>query len=519
MRFLPAMRKDDSTPVKKIDPDTVRTPSAAGTRSKDARSTALPTVLFFVLVSVAALVFLALPEWVDRKTTDEPLSEEPPVHLLEPPEPLSEPSGVPEALAKNQAGVSDPESTALKLHAEKLLLDLLEKQEALQQQGVELWARDGYDQAMASGNDGDAYFREQAFSEAADYYEQTIDLLEALQKQAASVLDEALGQGQQALSRNQGEVAAQHFNLALAVDSRNRQALDGLSRAATLSELFALLDRGGNLEAANHLQGAEQVYREAVALDPLSGEAAAALHRITVRLNQDEFSRWMTRAYDLLKDRQFDDARTAFHKAQTLLPDSDSPAQGLLRIDQIELEEKIARLEVEALHFEEREDWEHAARSWQQLLALAPQTPHAREAAERSSSRAALLAMLEGYLEHSERLYSAEVSAEVQALLDEIGSLEESPGRRILQSASALQDVIEQARQPVSIALYSDNQTDVSIFRVGQLGRFEHQDVQLRPGRYTILGSRPGYRDVRKTLNVTPDMKNGRVRISCEETI
>ena len=335
----------------------------------------------------------------------------------------------------------------------------------------------------------------------------------------APVLGQALVQGDQALSQNQGEVAKRHFNLALAIDSHNRRALEGLKRAGTLGELFALLETGGHFEAANRLQAAEQAYRQAATLDPLSAEAASALQRITERLTEAEFSRQMGQAYALLQSRQFEDARAAFRKAQALAPGSKRPAQGLRRVDEVVREEKIASLKAEASHFEKQEQWSLAAQGWQQLLALDPQAPHAGEAAARTQHRAALLAKLDHYLEHQVRLYSTGVLAEAQALLDEISALDHSPGRRILQSAEALQDVLMRARQPVRIALYSDNQTEVTIFRVGKLGRFEHQDVQLKPGQYTIIGSRPGYRDVRKTLHVTPDMKAERLSILCEETI
>ena len=507
------MRKDDSTPVEAIDPDSLRPPSTdTGTRSPHAHRHTLLGFIFFMLVSVAGLVFWVLPEFVDQKRPPEPLSQESPAAI-------TEPGGATGALAESPAEPSEQEKTALRLHAETLLLEIIEKQDALQQQGVKLWASHDYGEAIASGQAGDAHFRKQDFSEAIPQYKHTIDILQALQNRVESVLGEALEQGEQALTGNQGDVAKRHFDLARAIDPHNRQALDGLKRAETLGELFALLDKGGNLEAAKHLQAAEQFYQQAVTLDPLSGEAASALKRVTAQLSEKVFSRWMARAYALLQNRQFEDARAAFHKAQELVPDSSRPAQGLLRISQIVGEEKVASLKVEAVHFEKQEEWAQAAQSWQQLLALSPQAPYAKEGAARTQYRAALLAKLDHYLERRQRLYSADVSGEAQALLDEIASLNNTPGHRILQSAKTLQDVLTLARQPISIALHSDNQTEVTIFRVGRLGRFEHQDVRLRPGRYTIVGSRPGYRDVRKTLNVTPDMRNGRLSILCEETI
>lgn len=514
------MRKDDSTPVEPIDPASLQSPATdSGARLSPAQRNTLLFLVFVGLASVAVLVFWLLPGVVDQQRAFGPLNREPSAPLHEPPETLSEPGGVPEALTEIPATPTEPGHTALRLHAESLLLGIIEKQDALQRHGVEQWADREYAEALANGQAGDAYFRKQDFAEAVRFYDQSANALQALLNQVDAVLDEALAQGDQALAQNQGEVAKRHFELARAIDADNLRALEGLGRAQTLGELFALLRTGCQFEAANRLQAAEQAYRQAVALDPRSGEAALALQRITDRLTEAEFSRQISRAYALLQSRQFEDARAAFHRAQELAPASGRPAQGLRRVDEVVREEKIAALEVEASHFEKQEDWALAAQSWQQLLALAPNTPQAREGAARTQRRAALFSKLDHHVQHPERLYSVDVSAEAQALLDELSTLGHSPGARLLQKAEALQAALVRARQPVMIALYSDNQTEVTIFRVGKLGRFEHQDIRLRPGQYTIIGSRPGYRDVRKTLYVTPDMKTGRLSILCEETI
>jgi hypothetical protein len=45
---------------------------------------------------------------------------------------------------------------------------------------------------------------------------------------------------------------------------------------------------------------------------------------------------------------------------------------------------------------------------------------------------------------------------------------------------------------------------------------FAEKQLNLRPGAYTIIGSRDGCRDVRESILVRPDMQP--VEIRCEET-
>ncbi len=69
------------------------------------------------------------------------------------------------------------------------------------------------------------------------------------------------------------------------------------------------------------------------------------------------------------------------------------------------------------------------------------------------------------------------------------------------------------------MVVQSDNATEVVIYRVGRLGRFNRRELQLRPGRYTAIGSRPGYRDVRKVFEIPAGTEQATLRIRCEEII
>jgi len=67
--------------------------------------------------------------------------------------------------------------------------------------------------------------------------------------------------------------------------------------------------------------------------------------------------------------------------------------------------------------------------------------------------------------------------------------------------------------------LVSDNLTEVTVYRVGRLGRFSQRVLNLRPGTYTVVGSRPGYRDVRRRLMVSPNQSSKPLEVRCEEAI
>jgi eukaryotic-like serine/threonine-protein kinase len=71
----------------------------------------------------------------------------------------------------------------------------------------------------------------------------------------------------------------------------------------------------------------------------------------------------------------------------------------------------------------------------------------------------------------------------------------------------------------VRVTLQSDGLTDVVINRVGRIGTFDRHEVELLPGRYALVGTRRGFRDVRREIVVAPGGLEAPVTIRCEEAI
>ena len=134
---------------------------------------------------------------------------------------------------------------------------------------------------------------------------------------------------------------------------------------------------------------------------------------------------------------------------------------------------------------------------------------------EKASHRARLHQQLDHYLQDPERVYSSEPLANAEKLL--AAASEPPPGEPLLvEKIERLKALVTQARIPVAVTLESDGQTRVSVYHVGNLGVFIDHQLELTPGTYTVVGSRAGYRDVRKTLTVRPGSSPLSLDIRCE---
>ena len=79
--------------------------------------------------------------------------------------------------------------------------------------------------------------------------------------------------------------------------------------------------------------------------------------------------------------------------------------------------------------------------------------------------------------------------------------------------------IVDAAQTPVKIIIESDTFTDIAVYKVGKLGRFESRQLNLRPGTYTVVGTRDGYQDVRKKIIIKPGQSLLRIPIKCEAKI
>jgi hypothetical protein len=168
--------------------------------------------------------------------------------------------------------------------------------------------------------------------------------------------------------------------------------------------------------------------------------------------------------------------------------------------------------------FEEAEEWEAAVEQYAAVIGLAPNVAFARQGQTRCIQRADLARRMADHLAHPDRLSSDDVFAEATALVAEASEADPA-GPRHLEQLARLERLVATAGTFVRIRLESDNLTVVAVYRVGRLGAFLEHELELRPGRYTVVGSRPGYRDVRHELVIVAGEDPAPLVVRCEEMI
>jgi hypothetical protein len=456
-----------------------------------------------VVLVLLGIVFFALPRWVEE---DAP---EPTATTTETPPVVTEPVA---------PALSEEELAALKARAESQLTELLQQRSRLETLSAPRWGGAEWTEYDELGRVSDQALLAERYALAVASYAKALAAGSTLLARADQITATALASAKQALGAGNSELAREQYDLVLSIEPENAEALAGRARAERLPEALALVTRAEELRRQQSLEEAADLYAQVLALDPDWTPAKAALAEINASLASQRLESLLSLGYAALAEEEFAAARKHFEAALALAPASRSAVDGLAQAEQGQKLETIALAEARALAFERREMWAEAIGVYEAALTADTTLDFARAGLERSRARADLDIKLENLLANPNLLFTDSVLADAGRLAEEARALA-TPESRIAAQVVRLDELIRLASTPLTVELTSDEVTEVTVYRVGELGSFATKVVQVRPGTYTAIGSRDGYRDVRATFTVVPGRALPPIRIVCTEPI
>ncbi|HEY7753036.1 MAG TPA: protein kinase [Steroidobacteraceae bacterium] len=389
---------------------------------------------------------------------------------------------------------------------------------ALDSRAASRWATAAFAAARDAGAAAAQRFAAEEYAAAAEGWREAGGRLAGIEAGRPQALQDALARGESALARGEVAAARDGFGLALAIEPAHAGATAGMARAARIERTFAIVDAAAADERAGRMAAAERGYREALAIDPAAPGAAEGIGRIAGLRDREAYAAAMSRGMADRAAGRAESARAAFRQALALRPGSREAADALVALDQGQRGDALRRLETRARGAESEERWDEALAAWGEAAALEPSLATAREGIARATPRAELQRGVEALNREPQRLWSPEGRAEARRLLAAAAAAG-NPRRRLAAAAAELERLAGAAQTPVKVRLESDGVTSVTIYRVGQYGAFAVRDVELLPGRYTVVGTRVGYRDVRREIVLPPGAAVTPVAVKCEEPI
>lgn len=511
----PADRGVETVESRAASPRKAATISTTPSAPPERRGGIQPLAVYGSL-AVLLLLLLGVVFYLPNRVADAPLEESGEASAVQTEQ---EPVATPETPDESEAA---PPSRDVRVEArqatEVVLGRLLSMMQTLEARAVQRWGGLRYSQGKAAYETGDQAFLDRDYELAAAEYEKAIGLLEPLLDEVNAVFADTLSTGIAALAEGDSTAALEAFDLAVAISPSDREAQEGLTRARNLDQVLSLVAAGERYEANLEFDLALEAFDRAKAIDPLWQEASDGIARVRAAAIQMEFDTRMSEGLAALAVEDYATARAAFSRAEALRPGSSEPRDGLLQVDQGVRLGRIRSLEQEAATIASSERWEDAASTYEAILELDPDLAFAQQGLAHANRMANIHKQFDRYIAAPDSLSAP---ATMQRATNLIVSVTRLPvvGPRLEGQRDELSRLLKRAATPLTVELVSDNVTEVSIHKVGQLGSFSSRQLELRPGTYVAVGSRPGYRDVRVEFRVAPEVEMQPVVVRSEEPI
>jgi tetratricopeptide (TPR) repeat protein len=435
-----------------------------------------------VVVLLAGVVWGAyhyLPQWFPRFTT-----------ARQGPSPVA---------PSNLAGTVEASARA-RLQADRIVLG--QRLRALEARGAGTWGGTDYATAKAAAEEASRAQDAASIASAEQHLAQAGQLLDQVEQAAPAVLASELAAGDRALADGQRSLALQAYELALRIAPQDERALAGQARARELAEQPV---------AAPAHAGAPPLTQA----PPTAGLAAPAAAAGT--FGEDRYAKAAGEGFAALGAGHLDEARAAFERARALRPDGSEAIDGLKRVDAAMRAHGFGTQRTRAEDAEADERWDDALSAYGAILRADPSQQFAQQGRDRAKARLQLHDELQALMDRPDLLAAPDARAHAATLLQNAQQIE-SPGPVLRLQIARLSALLPEFERPVRLTLVSDGLTQVSVSGVGAFGGFTHREVDLKPGHYTLLGTREGYRDVRRDVSVSPGQTQT-INVSCYDPL
>lgn len=419
---------------------------------------------------------------------------------------------------RQQEPLSASANEKLKIDAEQALQSFLRLQAHPDLNNAETWSVNNWQTAMDTADQGDDEFGRGNFSAALNAYQQAGANLQSILDTREETLEQSLVDGWQHLQNNAVENASTDFQRVIAMQADHQQAQSGLDRAAVRYQVLEVVEEGQQAETSARLQDALQAYLSALMLDLLFEPAQQGLQRVENELTNLAFQDAMGRALSALDESRFASAEKALNEAAGIKPNDPSIKDIRQRLLVARRQDRLMTLRAQSKQRVSNEDWTGASQTYREALSIDPKASFAVIGLSRAQEKQRVHQQLDHYLADTTRLFSDEPLNNARRLLE---ANQQTPADepQLAEKLVVLQQAVELAVIPVKLLLLSDNLTEVTIYKVGRLGSFEQKQMSLRPGKYTVTGSRQGYRDVLKVIELKPGTAGLSLDIRSEDSI
>lgn len=388
----------------------------------------------------------------------------------------------------------------------------------LRSQAASLWETEASTMVQSGLLEADAHLKNGEIQIALSRLGEIEAKLQSLMEQGEKQFQESLRAGLDALNSGDGDRAKEWLKTAQALRPDDPFVAQQLNRAETINQVFAHFEQGRSYEDQGLYSLARVEYRKALDLDPDSVNINSRLQAINQELNREIFASTARDGMAALAAGNGDSAVELLEKATALMPGDIQTRNALQDARELQRRQWVDRLVATGERELKNRAWLAARDAFEEALDYEPASQAAQDGLSHAQSQIDLEAQLKAILLEAE---SFERNGELEKALIVLreGRQIADPMGVITEKIKFLEEILAEQSKPQKVTILSDNLTNIQIYHVGNFEPTHQLNLELRPGEYTVVGSRLMYRDVRHTLWVEVGESPEPLEVICKEKL
>ncbi|MCZ6671675.1 MAG: tetratricopeptide repeat protein [Verrucomicrobia bacterium] len=388
----------------------------------------------------------------------------------------------------------------------------------LQSQAVALLDSEDYNSVQSNLIESDQLLQEGQFQKAITSLEESEAALKTIFDAAEQQFREAIRKGLNALNSGDGDTATEHLMVAQSLRSKDSFVAQQLERAKVINRVYEHFNKGKEYEQQGLFSLARVDYQKALELDPDSVNINTRLQAINQTLNRDLFDTALAAGFEALSAGNGDAAVQDLEKATALMPGDSKARAALADARELQRRQLVDRLMAIGQKALKNQEWIVAKSAFQEALDYEPTSQQAQDGLATAEEQIAREERLRQFLLEAETFERNGEFEKALIVLRE-GRQVADPSGVVSEKIQLLESILEEQSKPQIVKIISDSMTEIEVYKVGKFEPSQELNLKLRPGEYTIVGSRLMYRDVRYSLVVKVGEAPDPIEVICQEKL
>ena len=370
--------------------------------------------------------------------------------------------------------------------------------------------------AINQRQEADKKYFEEFYFQARDIYQEASNSIESYNNKKSSNVSSQILYLQNLLDTFQLNEAKGLLDKALLANQSNEDLIMIKNRIDVFDEVSSLNINANNELDKRNFSLALEIVTESFSLDPLRKDTITLRDKINSEGNEFFFQSFIKEAYTLTDSNDISNARIAFENAKKLFPNSQEISALRSYISKKSTEIDLRNLNTKLSTSIKNENWSLAQSTLLSIIKINPLDDDSINLLSRVEKLDNLNKEISSIIQQPERLSSKNIRDNLSRSIANAKALNLTNENKFIDLLGRAENILTQYGSMVNLVIRSNNSTIVEIVRTTTLDPFEIKNLEIYPGKYTIVAKKKGMRASRLDINLEPGSKGLTVIAQCE---